>query len=176
MNMIRSFTIIILLIVSAKLNAQITVTTARFGNLKLGSSLDSVNSLLGQKIKLPAIREDGEFSYDTIYTTYRSATLRLVFYQHLHYQTKKLITELNSIYSESNNVITKSGIKTGDNKFEVIKKLDGMFLTIQPEKEIGKNASSVLLYDRDNSNRLTFYFRENILYAIEFAMNIDDAC
>ncbi len=120
------------MIVSAKLDAQVTVTTAKFGNLKVGASLDSTNRQLDQKIKLPALQEGQEFSYDTIYTTYRSASIRLVFYQYIHYETKKLITELSSIYSESSNVITRSGIKTGDNKFDVVKKLDGMFLTIKP--------------------------------------------
>jgi DNA-binding transcriptional regulator YhcF (GntR family) len=159
-----------------EVKSQIIVTTGRFGNLKPGTPLDSINMQLNQQIKLKTLQNAYEESYDTVYVTYKSAPVRLVIHQFTNYNDEKASTELMSVYSESVNVSTRSGIKAGDNKFDVIKRLDGMYLTVQPEKELGKNISSVVLHDYENSKLLKFYFRDNILYAIECSVEIEYGC
>jgi hypothetical protein len=150
----------------------VIMTTLKIGEIKLGFSVDSVNKYLEKKIAIKPykqIKEDSEYSkYDTVFINYKSSKIRLVFNNYFDsYDSKKQFIVLQSLYSEDKNLITKSGIKIGDNKFDIIKKLDGSTLLVSPENGKEKMFSVVTLMDYTNYNQISFYFKNNVLYAME---------
>lgn len=156
---------------STAVNAQApTISSTRFGNIKLGFPIDSINKYVDQKISIARPTKEDEYLWDTVAVVYKGIPVKLVINQYLHYEKKVPVSELRAIYTESPNVSTKSGIKAGQDKFEIIKKLDGSYLYVRPEKDLGKNISVIVLWDQDNYTQLTFYFRDNILYAFECTM------
>lgn len=154
-------------------NAQIQlVTTTRMDELKILLPVDSVNKILGTNIKL---KQDGrDFNYDTLNVLFKADSVRLVFSKFIN-NKNKLETSLVSIYSNGKTLKTKSGLKPGDNKFDIIKKLDGSTMRIAPDWHLPENApdkkaySVIALYDYDNNGLLNFYFFNNTLYAFEVA-------
>ena len=149
-----------------------TINSTRFGNLKLDAPVDSISKYLGQKIVFSNTEAD-LFEQDTLFTSYKGVQVRLVFDHRITEGIQS--SHLYSIYTESTDVATKSGIRAGQHKFDVIRKLDGSHLYMRPEPELGKNISIVVLDDMDNATQVCFYFRDNILYAIEISM-VEEGC
>lgn len=152
-----------------------TISSMRLDELKLKMPLDSVNKMLGTQLKVKESK--WEFSTDTIWTVYKGDSVRLVF-DRIVDEKKQVRSNLQNIYSASKTVKTKSGIRYGDNKFDIIKKLDGNTLRVAqdwffehlPEK---KSYTSVALYDYDNYSIFIFHFYNNSLYAMECAYTPD---
>ncbi|MGG9972264.1 hypothetical protein ACQ33O_10765 [Ferruginibacter sp. SUN002] len=144
-----------------------TISSVKFGDLKLLFPIDSVNKYLDNKITLTQLKGENTSVSDTVYTTYKGFTVRLVINSYLDYMSTKLTTELASIYCDDSKIKTKSGIKIGDNKYDLIKKLEGSYLTINPNPDKRKGYSIVSLYDGTSGFQLIFYFKDNVLYAIE---------
>lgn len=170
----KSIAIFILIcLLMCQLNAQIQlVSTTRMDELKILLPVDSVNKVLGTNIKL---KQDGrDFNYDTVNVVFKTDSLRLVFSKFIN-NKNKVETSLVSIFSNAKTLKTRSGLKPGDNKFDIIKKLDGSTMRIAPDWHLPENAadkkaySVIALYDYDNNGLLNFYFFNNTLYAFEVA-------
>ncbi len=164
-----SLILFLALLISFSAKAQTPIiSSVKLGNLKLGAPVDTINQYLDNKITLKPFKSTDEYYYlsDTIHTTYRNAPVRLIFNCFLN-ETKKLTTELIGIYSESKLVTTKSGIKLGDNKYDIIRKLEGSYLYVYPDEKKRKGFSTVTLIDQTTYTMLVFYFKYNVLYAIE---------
>lgn len=152
-----------------------TMSSMRFDELRLTMPLDSVNKILGTQLQVKASK--WEFSTDTIWTNYKGDSVRLVFDRFTN-EKKQLVCNLQNIYSTGKAIHTKSGIQYGDNKFDLIKKLDGGTLKISPDwffeqHPDKKSYSSVVLYDYTNYSIIIFHFYNNLLYAFECAYTPD---
>jgi len=168
--------IALLSILGASGVAQIqTMSSMRFDELKLTMPLDTVNKILGMKLQVKESK--WEFSTDTIWTKYKGDSVRLVFDRFTN-EKKQVVCNLQNIYAVSKTIKTKSAIQYGDDKFDIIKKLDGSSLKIAPdwlyENHPDKKAySSVVLYDYSNYSIIIFHFYNNSLYAFECAYTPD---
>jgi hypothetical protein len=170
---------ILLLIISIPVlsNAQVQViSTTRLDEIKLKMPVDSVNKFFDKKLQVKD--SPYEFSTDTIWVNYKNDSVRLIFSRFID-EKKMIQTSLQNIYCASGNLKTKSGIKPGDNKFDIIKKLDGSTMRLAPDWYF-ENApdkklySSVVLYDYTNDNILIFHFKNNGLYAFESALLVSE--
>ena len=153
-----------------------TISSTRFGNLKLGLNVDNINEYIDQKIKIQKITGEDEYRWDTLAALYKGIPVKLIINQYYDFSDQKFVAELSGIYTEDKNVTTKSGIKAGWNKFNLVKKLDGSTLQIYPNPDLGKNVSVVILSDYDNFTEMVFYFRDNVLYAIECRKQEEHGC
>jgi hypothetical protein len=154
-------------------------TSLRLGDLKLNTPLDSVNKILKSKIKF-TYKKDGYYQSDSANVIYNGLPIKLFFTNYFDESAKKQRIYLTSIYCDHNLLQTKSGIKLGDNKFEIIKKLDGNELRISRDyrdeiKEKNKALSIVTLADYNNNSELIFYFKDHLLYAISI-IYIEGGC
>lgn len=168
--------LVLLISCCAICNAQLqTISSVRLDELKLKMPVDSVNKVLGASLQVKASKY--EFSTDTIWVTYKGDSVRLVFNRYIN-EKKQVETSLQNIYASSKTLKTKSGIKPGGNKFDIIKKLDGNTLRIAPDwffenAPDKKLHSTVVLYDYDNYSIVIFHFYNNLLYAFECAYTPD---
>lgn len=146
------------------------VSSTRMEELKLGLPVDTINKIVNGQI--PIKKQTKEFVYDTVNIIYKSDSVRLVFSRFLSLENK-VQTSLVSIFSKAKGLKTRSGIKPGDNKFDIIKKLDGASMRISPDWHFAENDperkphSVVVLYDYENDSLLNFYFYNNSLYGFE---------
>ncbi len=157
-------------------NAQLqTISSLRLDELKLKMPVDSVSKILNTPLQVAASKY--EFWTDTMWVNYKGDSVRLVFNRYID-ENKQVVTSLQNIYSASKTLKTKSGIKAGDNKFDIIKKLDGSTLKISPDwffenAPDKKLRTTVVLYDYDNYSIVIFHFYNNLLYAFECAYTPD---
>ncbi len=157
-------------------NAQLQIiSSVRLDELKLKMPVDSVNKVLGTSLQVKVSKY--EFSTDTMWTMYKGDSVRLVFNRYIT-EKKQVETSLQNIYSAAKTLKTKSGIKHGDSKFDIIKKLDGSTMRIAPDwffenAPDKKLRSAVVLYDYDNYSIVIFHFYNNLLYAFECAYTPD---
>lgn len=156
--------------------SDLTISSTRVMELRLGAPVDSVNMYLANKIKLLPLTDKDVYRYDTVQVTYKDIPLRLIFTCYYDDEHKKASFTLGEIYSENAHVRTRSGISVNYDKFDVIKKLDGSYLNVSPDADKGKEYSTVVLYDQTNFTQMIFYFRNNVLYAIACSNLGADAC
>jgi hypothetical protein len=142
------------------------ISSVKLGEIKINAPIDSINKFLETKIKLSPFKKENEVKKDTIKTTYKNISVRLIFQNYYDFENGKQLFTLLNLYSEDSKIITKSGIKIGDNKFDIVKKLDGSILSISPDLERGKLYSTLVLFDSTADTMMTFYFKDNLLYAI----------
>jgi hypothetical protein len=156
-----------------------TISSVKFGDIKLKAPVDSINKYVDNQVAVHIPKYLGndvyDYVYDTVFTTYKNFTVKLIINSYYDYQTKKIKTELTNIFTDDIKIKTKSGIKIGDNKYDVIKKLEGSYLIINPDEKKRKEYSTVVLQDSGNGCQLSFYFKNNLLYATECSlMEYDD--
>lgn len=151
-------------------------SSTRFGALRLRAPLDSVNKYLAQPLVFAPLRREEGYRYDTAFTQLGGIRLRLVFGHEVSEVTKRQSIELYSVYSEDSALATKSGIRPGFDKFDLVKKLDGSYLSLAPDTDKGKGYSLLSLLDVETGTRLQFYFRNNRLYAVELLVEESDDC
>ncbi len=120
-------------------------------------------------------KKEYETKIDTVNATYKSISIQLVFLNYYDTEKGKQVITLFKIYTDDNRIITKSGIKTGDNKFDIVRKLDGSFLNLSSHTEKGKPYSTLVLQDATAGTMMTFYFKDNLLYAIALEYQ-DEGC
>jgi len=158
-------------------NAQVQmISSTRLDEIKLKMPVDSVNKFLGKKVQVKDSKY--EFSTDTIWANYKGDSVRLVFARYID-EKKVVQTSLQSIYSTAQNLKTKSGIRPGDNKFDIIKKLDGSTMRLAPDwyfenSPDKKYYSTIVLYDYNNDSILIFRFFNNSLYGFEAALTVSE--
>lgn len=169
------FTILFLGFSSFISGQSLVFTTLRASELKLNDPLDSVNKYLDERVVIKHGKVIDEIEYDTINTVYKNTQIRLIFISYFDYQKKKSVILLDDIYSADLNIQTKSGIKIGDDKFDIIRKLDGSYLVVGQETDMDKEYSYVSLFDK-NDKVITFHFKRNKLYSIEISNGANDEC
>ena len=150
-------------------------TTLRFGQIELGMNIDSVNKYLDNPIELKKLKYFDDFRMDTFYVTYKNQPIRLIYTDYCDIETRKRIVTLNAIYCDDNQTRTKSGIKIGDDKFDIIKRLEASYLILNPTCDKGKEFSTVTLVDKLGRSMI-FYFKLNMLIAIEIEDGNEDEC
>lgn len=138
--------------------------------------VDSVGKVLGKKLQVKESKD--EFSLDTMWVQYKGDSVRLVFNRFIN-EKKRVVTGLQNIYTAAKKLQTKSGIRPGDDKFDIIKKLDGSTLRVSPDwyfenSPDKKLYSTVVLYDYTNDSLLLFHFYNNSLYAFETALTVSE--
>jgi hypothetical protein len=177
----RLLLVILLLTGSASFAQVPTISTVRLGELRPGMPADSVQLYLPKKLNFPPRKKD-EYLSDTFTVMYKGLQLKLVFEERYHYQESKgdneddMLYMLVSIYSEDKALKTRSGIGFGDNKYDVLKKIDGSTIHMAPDwrHEGNKAYYVVVLNDYDNGTTLSFFFYNNSLYAIECSVAGDE--
>lgn len=157
-------------------HAQIqTMSSMRFDELRLTMPLDTVNKVLGTSLQVK--ESQWQFSTDTLWTVYKGDSVRLVF-ERIATGKNKIDCTLQNIYSTGKSIQTKSGVRFGNDKFDLIQKLDGNTLKISPDWYYDghpniKLYSSVVLYDYTNYSLIIFHFYNNALYGFECAYTPD---
>lgn len=152
-----------------------SMSSMRFDELRLTMPLDTVNKVLGTTLQVK--ESQWQFSTDTIWTVYKGDSVRLVF-ERIATEKNKVECTLQNIYSTGKSIQTKSGVRFGDNKFDLIQKLDGNTLKISPDWNFDQHPnkklySSVVLYDYTNYSIIIFHFYNNGLYGFECAYTPD---
>jgi hypothetical protein len=107
---------------------------------------------------------------------YKNIFVRLIFQNYYNLELKKQVINLTRIYTEDSKILTKSGIRIGDNKFDIVRKLDGSILSLSPDLEKGKPYSKLVLQDLTSSTMLAFYFKDNVLFAIGLDIEEEGGC
>lgn len=144
------------------------------GELRLGMSLQKMNQVLGTRIVAKKANKTLQ-DFDTVKITYKGIAM-LVCLSYTGYQDNAPETSIYGLAASSSLLSTKSGVQMGMDKFEVIKKLDGMELHVgkdwrkdeHPEK---KRFSTVALDDYDNGSQLIMFFIDNKLTGFEVIFN-----
>lgn len=162
-------TFIVFLFVSINTYAQALIASSvKIGDLKIFAPLDSINKYIEPPIVIKPFISKNSWEHDTVICNYKNTKLRLVFFNNFSYlyDTKHAIS-LIGFYSEDKNVKTRTGITLGDDKFDIIKKLDGSILSSHLVKGKDKTYSVLELFDGKYDTYLIFHFKNNTLYAIE---------
>lgn len=157
---------------------QPVISSMGVGELRILQTQQQVEKLLGKKLSIRS-KQANERGIDTVWTEYLGMRLQLVFSYYTMMDDDLPSPKLYSIYTDAAGAKTRSGIAPGDDKFDIIKKLDGRRLTIGPDwqKEAlpdKQRYSVVRLSDYDNSTFLNFYFVDNKLVAFE--VGVEEGC
>ncbi len=136
------------------------------GYFKMFSPVDSINKYLDKKIILPT-DDDKHFvgERDTVTRIYKNALVRLIFNYYYNNLEKKQETQLVNIYCEDRNLKATNGIKIGEGKIELLKKLDHDQFWMDRDKTKGKGHSIVTRMG--TSGNINYRFYNNVLYALE---------
>ena len=136
------------------------------GYFNMFSPVDSINKYLDKKIILPTADNKHVVSErDTVTRIYKNALVRLIFNNYYNNLKKKQETQLVNIYCEDRNLKATNGIKIGDSKIELLKKLDHDQFWMDKDKTKGKGYS--ILTRMGTSGNINYRFYNNILYALE---------
>lgn len=156
----------------------IPVSSTGIGDIKINMTLPQVEKASGQAITLkPASGESYEM--DTALVSYKGIPVTLIFYSVGGEETNKPQKKVYSVGASHPTLQTRSGFTLGSDKFDIVKKLDGMYLNLQPdwrmEAQPDKAKYSVLmLTDGENGTQLIMYFENNKLTG--FQITIDEGC
>ena len=156
----------------------VPVSSTGIGEIKINMTLQQVEKVIGQAIMLkPASTESYEM--DTALVSYKGVQVALILYTVGGDETNKTQKKVYSVGASHPNLQTRSGVTLGNDKFDIVKKLDGMYLNLQPdwrmETQPDKAKYSVLmLSDGENGTQLIMYFENNKLTG--FQVTIDEGC
>jgi hypothetical protein len=154
------------------------VSSTGIGDIKINMTLKQVEKVIGQAITLkPASNES--YDMDTAQVSYKGVQVTLILYTVGGDETNKPQKKVYSVGASHPNLQTRSGFTLGSDKFDIVKKLDGMYLNLQPdwrmETQPDKAKYSVLmLTDGENGTQLIMYFENNKLTG--FQITIDEGC
>lgn len=157
---------------------KVPVSSTGIGEIKLNMTLAQVEKVIGQSIVLkPNSGED--YAMDTAIVTFKGVELFIQFINEGGDDNNKPQKKVYGIGANHASLQTRSGISPGHDKFDVVKKLDGMYLTLQPdwrmENKPDKAKYSVLsLTDGENGTQLLMYFENNKLTG--FYVSVFEGC
>ncbi len=145
----------------------IPVSSTGIADIKVMMTQAAVEKLIGQPIQFKKPASENQY-LDTAEVTYKGVNLIIEFSDDYISESGARTHKVHGIAASHPNLQTRSGITLGSNKFDVIKKLDGMYLSIQPdwrydEKPDKAKYSIVRLSDGENGTELHMYFEDNIL-------------
>jgi hypothetical protein len=148
----------------------VLVSSTGIGELKLDMSLKKLNALLDLPVtaRRANAKDQGIDTVDMVYKGYK--LVGELYWRYIDENRGE--TTLYSLRCANTNLATKSGIRQGSDKFEVVKMLDGYNLSLYPdwhyELPAEKKRFSVLtLQDGDAGTMLLMLFDNNKLYAFE---------
>jgi hypothetical protein len=160
-------------------NAQspVIVSSTGIGELKINMTLKDAEKITGRSISIKPTGEEG-YATDTATLDYKGIQVALVFYNGGEGENNTL-KKIYSISASHPSLQTRSGFTLGSDKFDIVKKLDGMHLTLQPDwRMTGKpdkaKYSVLMLTDGDNGTMLLMFFENNKLTGFE--VTIDEGC
>ena len=156
----------------------IPVSSTGIGDIKINMTLQQVEKAAGQAINLKTASAEN-YEMDTALVSYKGVHVTLILYTVGGDETNKPQKKVYSVGASHPNLQTRSGFTQGSDKFDIVKKLDGMYLNLQPdwrmETEPDKAKYSVLmLTDGENGTQLIMYFENNKLTG--FQITIDEGC
>jgi hypothetical protein len=171
------FFIITLLANKVAAQEQVTITPSGIGKYKIGMNLEELNLLLTKKISIKKERFGEVYGAytDTVFITVKGVSLRLIMQHETEFESnaegnmvlKRIKSRLINIYSSDAKISGIKNCKIGDNKFDLVRLLDGNRLLLFPEPNKGKEYSGFSLYEDKTGFRLYFHFKNNKLYALE---------
>ena len=145
----------------------ISISTKGLDESKLGYSIKNINRYVDKKVEqkkcLDSLMDNSYIDFNSL----KGIKIRLRIDNYINGITKEQVSKLIEIYTEDKRIKTSFGINIGDEKFNILKKLDGYNLRIIPNCNESKNKSQIILYDEKNLTDLVFYLRNNILFAFE---------
>jgi hypothetical protein len=156
----------------------IPVSSTGIGEIKINMTLAQVEKTIGQAITLPASHEES-YAFDSVQVNYKGIVLDLAFYtagDDENGKPKKMVYGLSASHQS---LQTRSGFTLGSDKFDIVKKLDGMYLNLQPDWRMEEKAekakfSVLILTDGENGTQLMMYFENNKLTG--FHITIHEGC
>lgn len=156
----------------------IPVSSTGIGEIKINMTLTQVEKATGQVIPLKQNMSES-YEMDTILVNFKEFPVTILFYTVGGDETNKPLKKVYSITASHPSLQTRSGFTLGSDKFDIVKKLDGMNLNLQPdwrmETQPDKAKYSVLmLTDGANGTMLIMYFENNKLTG--FQVTIDEGC
>ncbi len=145
----------------------VPVSSTGIGDIKLNMHIEQVEKIVGQSIKLKRASLDN-YAMDTAIVQYKGVTVTIEWIAEKNNETEKLERKVFSLEASHPSLQTRSGITLGSDKFEVVRKLDGMYLTLQPDWRMDNKPDKskyavIILTDGDNGSILTMYFENNKL-------------
>lgn len=160
--------------------AQITipVSSTGIGDIKINMTLQQVEKASGQAITLkPASGESYEM--DTALVSYKGIPVTLIFYTVGGEETNQPQKKVYSVGASHPTLQTRSGFTLGSDKFDIVKKLDGMYINLQPDWRMDSKPdkakySVLMLTDGENGTILIMYFENNKLTG--FQVTVDEGC
>lgn len=163
-------------IVSAQ--STIPVSSTGIGDIKINMTLADVEKIIGNTIDIPLHTEES-YAFDSVQVNYKGIVLDLAFYtagDDENGKPKKMVYGLSASHQS---LQTRSGFTLGSDKFDIVKKLDGMYLHLQPdwrmeEKSDKAKYSVLILTDGENGTQLMMYFENNKLTG--FHLTIHEGC
>lgn len=166
------------LLATSVIGQQATISSLGVGELRILKTHRQVEQVLGKQLPVRS-KQAADNGMDTVWADYQGLRLRLVFSYYTLMDDDLPSPKLYSLYTEASGAKTRSGIAPGDDKFDIIRKLDGRRLTVGPDwrKEDmpdKQRYSAVRLSDYDNSTYLCFYFIDNKLVAFE--VGVEEGC
>lgn len=156
----------------------IPVSSTGIGDIKINMTLQQVEKATGQAITLKTASAES-YEMDTALLNYKGIPVTLILYTVGGDETNKPQKKVYSVGASHPTLQTRSGFTLGSDKFDIVKKLDGMYLNLQPdwrmETQPDKSKYSVLmLTDGENGTQLIMYFENNKLTG--FQITIDEGC
>ncbi len=156
----------------------VTVSSTGIGEIKINMTLQQVEKVTGQSISLSQ-HPGKDYAMDTVEIAYKGIPVTIIFYTLSDGDDNKLQKKVYDVSASHPNLQTRSGFTLGTDKFDIVKKLDGMYLTLQPdwrmqEKPDKAKYSILMLTDGENGTMLIMYFEQNKLTGFE--VSIDEGC
>lgn len=156
----------------------IQVSSAGIGEIKINMTLEQVEKITGQTISLKKNSEEN-YAMDTAVVTYKGVQVTIEFLETTEGENNKPVRKVYGLEASHPSLKTRSGIELGSDKFEIVKKLDGMYLELQPHwrydgKPDKKKYSLLRLTDGDNGTELLMFFEDNKLTG--FKISVYEGC
>ena len=156
----------------------IPVSSTGVGDIKINMTQQQVEKVTGKAISLKTTSGES-YEMDTILVNYKEIPVTILFYTVGGDETNKPLKKVYSITASHPSLQTRSGFTLGSDKFDIVKKLDGMNLTLQPDwnmqtKPDKAKYSVLMLTDGENGTMLIMYFENNKLTG--FQVTIDEGC
>ncbi len=119
------------------------------------------------------------YAMDTVFVNYKGMKLTIEFVisgDDENHKPQKVVYGLRASHP---GLQTRSGFTQGSDKFDIVKKLDGMTLTLQPDYRMDNKPdkakySMLLLTDGENGTQLLMYFEDNKLTG--FYVSLFEGC
>ncbi len=159
----------------------IPVSTLKIGPFFVGQKLAEVETLIGKKLNKKEVKTATDDYLKSMKVMYMNAIFDIDFYESVENDLPTFF--IQRVTCSDSRLATKSGIKIGANKFELIKKLDEMGLSFEFSKygELDDNGKSkgtftetISIHDYMAGKSLTLTIKNNVV--VEFTVFMNEGC